>query len=229
VTTDFGDHSFTIDAVLSDQGWGDNLLDEQDMSISDPMLYLVVPPTESLAQTWFAETSDPAGFLAWATPIVEPYSDGQPVTMNLTEIMDINRSLTDVVMIFLYGFLGLLTLIAVTTVISTVMTNIRLRARQFAVLRSVGMTRSDVRRMLTVESVLIGARALLWGIPIGSLAAYGIYRAVTTSFGFPYSYPWPTLVGCVIAVIVVMTITTRLASRWLTSTNIIDTIRSADR
>ena len=43
-------------------------------------------------------------------------------------------------MIFVYGFIGMLSLIGITSVISTIFTNIRLRAQEFAVLKSVGMT-----------------------------------------------------------------------------------------
>ncbi len=55
--------------------------------------------------------------------------------------------------IVMYGFVILLILMGFTSVISTLTTNIRIRSREFAVLKSVGMTNKSLCRMLYSESV----------------------------------------------------------------------------
>ncbi len=69
--------------------------------------------------------------------------------------------------IFLYGFITVVALIGVTNIFNTVTTNMELRAREFAMLRSVGMTKGEFRRMIGLESLFYGGKALLIGIPLG--------------------------------------------------------------
>ncbi|HVU12082.1 MAG TPA: FtsX-like permease family protein, partial [Phototrophicaceae bacterium] len=55
--------------------------------------------------------------------------------------------------LFFYGFLTLITLIGVTNIINTLDTNIKLRRREIAMLKSVGLTPGGFLRMLRYESL----------------------------------------------------------------------------
>ena len=69
--------------------------------------------------------------------------------------------------LFFYGFLTLITLIGVTNIVNTLDTNIKLRRREIAMLKSVGLTPGGFLRMLRYESLFYGLTALLYGLPIG--------------------------------------------------------------
>ncbi len=106
---------------------------------------------------------------------------------------------------FSYGFIALISLIAVANVFNTITTNLLLRRREMAMLRSVGMTSGGFRRMLAYECLLYGVRALLWGLPVAVGVTYLVYRTVgivyQTSFYLP-GWAVAVAVGGVFAVVV---------------------------
>jgi putative ABC transport system permease protein len=132
------------------------------------------------------------------------------------------------VMVFIYGFVGMLTLIGLTNVISTVSANVRSRSREFAVLKSVGMTRGGLRRMLRLESVLCSAKALIIGVPLGAAATLLIYKIIEQSVDFPYIFPWVALFECVAGVFAVTWAATRFASGGARDRSIAEAIRAED-
>ena len=59
-----------------------------------------------------------------------------------------------------------------TNVISTLSANIMMRAREFAVFVSIGMTGRDLRKMLYLEGILCVLKAIIIGIPVSVAATY---------------------------------------------------------
>ncbi len=127
--------------------------------------------------------------------------------------------------IFMYGFSILLMMIGLTNVISTLSTNVMMRAREFAVLKSVGMTSEGLRHMLTYEGILCSIKALFIGIPIGICITILINIPIRSMFPVPYKTPWIALAGCVILVFLISILTIRCALYYLRKQNIIETIR----
>ena len=121
------------------------------------------------------------------------------------------------------------TIIGLTSVISAISANVRLRAREFAVLQSVGMTQGGIRRMLALESVMSSLKALLYGIPLGSAAMYLTFLAITTHNSFPFVYPWVTLLEVIAGVFLITLITTQYAAAKLRkNSSLMDAIRSTE-
>ena len=56
------------------------------------------------------------------------------------------NNLQNLVMFFIYGFIGLLSLIAITSVVTTISTNLALRKQEFAMLKSIGMTKKGLKK-----------------------------------------------------------------------------------
>ncbi len=73
----------------------------------------------------------------------------------------------NVMKIFVYGFIVVISLVSVTNIINTISTNINLRKREFAVIKSIGVTPQGFKKMIYMESILYGILSLLYGIPIG--------------------------------------------------------------
>ncbi|MCM1544520.1 MAG: ABC transporter permease [Ruminococcus sp.] len=124
---------------------------------------------------------------------------------NYAESMQQMRSLVTIIRVFSYGFITLISLIAAANVFNTISTNIGLRRREFAMLKSVGMTPKGFNRMMNFESLLYGFKSLLFGLPFSVLTTYAIYW-VTDSSGMEFEFyiPWASFVVAIISVFAVV-------------------------
>ena len=115
-----------------------------------------------------------------------------------------NRNVVTIIRVFAYGFIVLISLIAAANVFNTISTNISLRRREFAMLKSVGMTQKGFRRMMNYECLLYGSKALLLGLPVSCGITYLIYRAVTTAYETSFHLPWAAIGIAVLSVFLVV-------------------------
>ena len=92
------------------------------------------------------------------------------------------RSMVLVINIFLYGFITVITLIGVTNIFNTITSNMELRQREFATLKSIGMTKKEFNRMINLETIFYSTKALLYGIILGLLGTFAIYKAFDVKF-----------------------------------------------
>ena len=166
------------------------------------------------------KTSDYAAMTAWLRSNLEEYE-----YQDLLHSQMQSRNVVTMVNVFSYGFIILVSLICVCNVFNTISTNIALRQRDFGMLRSVGMQERQLRRMLGLECARYGVRSLLWGLPIGVGAGYGIYRLLDLGSGFPYRFPWMSICIAAAAVFVVVFITMGYAVRKLRRDDPITAIR----
>jgi putative ABC transport system permease protein len=127
--------------------------------------------------------------------------------------------------VFIYGFISLVTLICIANILNTVTTNIRLRRREFAMLRSVGMTPRSFNRMIAFESIFYGLKALLWGLPISVLIAWLLYRSSQDVFAFGFALPWKSYVIAAIAVFVIVGATMLYSTMRVKKENIVDVLK----
>lgn len=136
------------------------------------------------------------------------------------------QNLILVFQIFSYGFIILISLVAMTNVFNTISTNVILRTRDFAMLQSVGMTKREMRRMLGFECVLYGTRALLLGIPVSVWISYLIHRAILNSYPLPFQVPWLALGIACLSVFVVVFATMAYASRKVRKQQLVDALKN---
>lgn len=128
--------------------------------------------------------------------------------------------------IFLYGFIIVVTLIGVTNIFNTITTNIALRAKEFAMLKSIGMTDYEFNRMVRLESLMYAGKALVIGIPIGIVISYGLYQSIANSIDFGFVFPWPAILISIAGVSLLVAAIMRYSVRQVEKQNIIETIRS---
>lgn len=131
-----------------------------------------------------------------------------------------------VVSIFLYGFIAVITLIGITNIFNTITTNMNLRKKEFAMLKSVGMTSKEFTRMIRLENIFYGIKALIFSIPIGIGVSYLIYNAFLNSLSMSYVPPIKAIIISVIFVFVIIGIIMKFAINKINKQNIIDTIRN---
>lgn len=146
--------------------------------------------------------------------------------MDFEERAKENNSINMIISIFLYGFVAVISVIGITNIFNTITTNMALRSREFATLRSVGMTDKEFKKMIWYESLLYGTKALLLGIPVGLGLSYIFYRQFTDILELPYHVPYHQLIICILFVFSIVCMTMQYSVKKVEKQNIIETIRS---
>jgi putative ABC transport system permease protein len=133
---------------------------------------------------------------------------------------------TLLVNLFFYGFLTLITLIGVTNIVNTLDTNIKLRRREIAMLKSVGLTPGGFRRMLQYESLFYGLTALLYGLPLGIALSVFIYYQFGGVSTFAFTLPWGAILACIAGALAIVFATMAVSGAMIRNDNIVDTIKA---
>lgn len=139
---------------------------------------------------------------------------------------EMNRNLVTIIQVFSYGFIVLISLVAAANVFNTITTNINLRRREFAMLKSVGMTQKGFHKMMNYECLLYGSRALLFGLPASAGVTWLIYRAVNGGYETYYHLPWGAVGIAVLSVFLVVFATMMYAMSKTKKDNLIDVLKN---
>lgn len=149
---------------------------------------------------------------------------GYDVTDKMEEIKSMEDTLM-VMQIFVYGFVTVISLVSITNIVNTISTNINLRKRELAIIKSIGVTPGGFNKMIYLESLLYGALALIYGIPLGIglvLIMNGILGDVI-QFGFVL--PYTAIIICIIGIFVITFISAYIPMKKINKENIIENIR----
>ena len=92
-------------------------------------------------------------------------------------------------------------------------------------LRSIGMTKKEFDHMIRMESIMYGAKSLLFGVPIGLVLSRLIYTSLRSAFDFGYSLPIIPIIISIAFVAVIVGFTMKFSIGKINKQNIIDTIR----
>ncbi len=136
------------------------------------------------------------------------------------------QSLNTFLGVFIYGFITLISLICIANIFNTVSTSIALRRREFAMLRSVGMTPQSFNRMVRFESIFYGLKGLLWGLPISVFIAWVLYRLQLSVLSSEFTLPWVNYGFGVLMILVIVFSTMMYATHRIKKENIIDALKS---
>ena len=134
-----------------------------------------------------------------------------------------------IVGIFVYGFIIVISLIGITNIFNTITTNMKLRQKEFAMLRSVGMTRKEFNKMIRLESIFYGTKALILGLPLGLAGNYLIYhtfRSYNEMINDHYVFPIMEVCGSILAVLLLIRVIMSFSVSKTKNQNIIETIRN---
>ncbi|OPJ60599.1 ABC transporter permease [Clostridium oryzae] len=142
---------------------------------------------------------------------------------NFSEMLEQNRNMVFIANVFSYTFVILISLIAIANVFNTISTNIKLRRRELAMLRSVGMSDRDFQKMMNFECGFYGMKALLFGLPIASISSWLIYKVMGGNSNFVF--PWASTGISVFSVFFIVFITMLYSTSKIKRENIIDSLR----
>ena len=145
---------------------------------------------------------------------------------NLAEALQTNRNVIMVISVFSYGFIVLISLITIANVFNTISTNVNLRRREFAMLKSVGMTQHGFNKMLNFECIFYGLKALLYGLPVSVGITYLIYKSVNRGVEMPFYLPVPSMVISSLSVFLVVFVSMLYSMSKIRNENILDALKS---
>ena len=145
---------------------------------------------------------------------------------NIEESVNMMNNLFTLIGIFLYGFIIVISLIGITNIFNTITTNMELRRQEFAMLKSIGMTKKEFSRMISLESIFMGIKSLVFGIPIGLILSYLIHHYLTLDSGLPYKIPVIAILIAVITVFILIFIIMKYSMNKINKQNTIETIRN---
>ena len=157
--------------------------------------------------------------------IVEIDKTNQDNIYNAEENVRAARNMNLIVSIFVYGFIAVISVIGVTNIFNTITTNMALRNREFAILKSIGMTNKEFKRMIHYESFIYGLKALILGLPAGIALSYLIYIVTADVYTTSYELPTIPILISIIFVFAIIFMTMRYAVKKTKNQNIIETIR----
>lgn len=145
---------------------------------------------------------------------------------NIHEQVRMNNSVLLLVQIFGYGFIAVISLIGLTNVFNTITSNIYSRKREFGSLMSYGMTSRQLYRMSLFESMMIGSKALIWGVPIGIAISFLIHRVLGMEMGLAYIFPMKAVLISLVTVFLITLLIMNYSLSKIKSANVIETIRN---
>lgn len=156
---------------------------------------------------------------------MKDYKDTYYFGYDVKEQAQLMRNLKLIIEIFLYGFIVLISLIGVSNIFNTITTNVNLRRREFANLKSIGMTDKAFNKMMNLECLFYGTKSLLWGLPIGCAMCYLLSKAFESEIMFMFKIPWSSIAIVIVAVYLIVFMTMKYAKGKIKKENIIDVLR----
>lgn len=145
---------------------------------------------------------------------------------NINEQKEQMNAIVLIIAVFAYGFIIVISLIGITNVFNTINTNMRLRSKEFAMLKSIGMTKKEFNRMIRLESLFYGLKSLLIGVPLGLLGGYAIFKATGNTIMLDYSFPTMAVLISIVFVFFVVWLIMKISISKVNKQNIIETIRN---
>lgn len=144
---------------------------------------------------------------------------------NVYQLRQENEQLMLLLSVFTYGFIVLIAAICLANILNTISTSIALRKREFAMLKSVGMTPRGFNKMLNYESIFYGIKSLLYGLPLSIIAMNFIYRSLGYTFSYGFTLPWASIGYVIIAVFIIVGAAMLYSSSKVKKENIIDALK----
>lgn len=173
----------------------------------------------------FVQVSDVKKYAEYAENVMKENNDIDNL-YNMAEEYQMVKNLVLMIQILVYGFITLVTLIGVTSVFNTINTSIALRRKEFAMLRSMGLTPKGFNKMLYFESLFVGLKSLLYGLPFSFLIILALHHVMSDIVEFNnIIIPYRSIIIAIVGVFMITIITMMYASSKIKRENILEAIR----
>lgn len=145
--------------------------------------------------------------------------------VNIALEKEMGKTIIAIISLFSYGFIAIVTFIGLSSVFNTINSNIESRRREFAMLKSIGMTKEQFDHMVVSEALFYSFYSLLYGILIGVILSYGIHLMFSKVIDLGYVFPLKPIFISVIFVFLIVLVIMRYSLKLTDRYNIIETIR----
>lgn len=156
--------------------------------------------------------------------IIDENDFGSGYVSDYIEQMKSMNAIAFVLQVFVYGFIALITLITIANIINTISTGIAMRRKEFAMLKSVGTTPKGFRKMVMLESVFYGLKALVFALPISVLISVLMNKTVASN-AIPFELDWKLYLAVILAVFVIVGLSMLYSVSKLKNDSIIETLK----
>lgn len=153
-----------------------------------------------------------------------PDVSGQTL-LNLAAQYEQDRSFLMAMDILSFGFVTLLTLVAAANAFNTISTNLLLRRREFAMLRSMGMSGRGMRRMMCFESLIYSLHSLIPGVVLATGVSYLVYLVLHVGADTVFRIPWTAIGLAAVGVFLIVSGTIALTMRTIRKANICEELK----
>lgn len=150
---------------------------------------------------------------------------------SLSAVSDFNEAyqtmntIAYIIEVLVYGFIVLITLITTANILNTISTSVDLRRKEFAMLKSVGITPKGFKKMISLESLLYAIKALVFALPISVLLSFAMNRAMTSTDIFPFKIDPLIYGGVILAVFLLVGISMLYGVKKADKDSIIETLK----
>ena len=144
---------------------------------------------------------------------------------NVAQEYEQDRGIQIAIRILSFGFITLISLIAAVNVFNTISTNIMLRKREFAMLKSMGMTMRSMKKMMNYECLIYGFRSIFYGVVLSLAISFAMFRVLNQGAAVEFKRPWGGMLISVIWVFAVVFITMLYSMSKIKKQNIIDELK----
>lgn len=156
--------------------------------------------------------------------IIDENDFGSGYVSDYIEQMKSMNAIAFVLQVFVYGFIALISLITIANIINTISTGIVMRRKEFAMLKSVGTTPKGFRKMVMLESVFYGLKALVFALPISVLISVLMNKTVASN-AIPFELDWQLYLAVILAVFVIVGLSMLYSVSKLKNDSIIETLK----
>lgn len=198
------------------------ITNEQSMQLLKKQLHI---PDDLMSMTFQYRSSQPYALENELTQLQSQHPAGTIYKSNIRALKDRQNQLSLFLNIFLYGFVALILLVSSANIYNTISTGIALRRREFAMLKSIGITPHAFRTMIRMELLQYLGRTMLFGIPLSFLIIYGVYSILQTNFAFSFTFPWQGLLFILCLLAILLFASMQLALHAMKHENLMETIR----
>ncbi|MCB2307935.1 FtsX-like permease family protein [Clostridium estertheticum] len=136
-----------------------------------------------------------------------------------------SKSTILMVKILLYGFVLVVSLIGSVNIINTLTTNIILRKREFATLKSIGLTQKGLKKMIVLEGLLYGMVGAIYGSIIGAGISFLLFKSMGNFREFGWMVPWQAIGIAIVASLIIGYISVLSPLSRIKQSNLIESVR----
>ena len=147
------------------------------------------------------------------------------------EIINYNYKMEAIAVSFIfYSILAFIAIISITTVFSSISTNIGIREKEFSVLRSIGLSKKGLNKMLILEGIFLALRVIFWSLLVSIIIIWFIREALKMlsilDKNVIIPYPIGYIIGTIVVVLLLITLVTIYSINKIKKKNIVDSIKN---